>query len=83
MEIKLSERDITMKYRQLLELQLKNEILVLQLEQITKMLELKVPERQAKLELEHLMSERESNDRNIKVLERHIRDKKIVTEDKK
>jgi hypothetical protein len=82
-DIKLSEKELLFKSRQKRELDLKNKILEIQLKSMQEMVDANIPLLQAQLELENLISQKEANDQNIKVLEKHIRDKKIVVEDKK
>jgi len=82
-EIKLSDRDLFMKSRQKKELELKNKLIEIQVESMQKMLDANIPALQLELEKENLMSQKETNDMNIKTLDKHIRDKKITMEDKK
>ena len=74
----LTEAEIKHKRRMLESEKLKAETLNIQIEQTEKFIEKELPMRQARLNLMNLKGEREVTEKNIKILEKQIRERKIA-----
>jgi len=77
-EIKLTEEQILFKRRILEEMKCNQDIINTQITQLEKMLELKLPERQTRNQLNQKKSELSTLEHNIGIIEKQIRTKTEV-----